>query len=67
MFHRSHVLLLSILPLIPNILITPVVVISAVSLPEFLKVQPITSKLMVWFYSLSITFFSQDSRFSSSK
>lgn len=34
---RSHVLLISILPLILNILITPIVIISIVSLPEFLK------------------------------
>ncbi|MEM1508190.1 MAG: type II CAAX endopeptidase family protein [Candidatus Bathyarchaeia archaeon] len=34
---RSHVFVLSILPLILNILVTPMVIISAVSLPEFLK------------------------------
>lgn len=34
---RSHVLVLSILPLILNIFVTPVVVIFAVSLSEFLK------------------------------
>jgi membrane protease YdiL (CAAX protease family) len=34
---RSHVLVLSLLPLILNNLVTPIVVVSAVSLPEFLK------------------------------
>ncbi|MEM4546689.1 MAG: hypothetical protein QW328_08030 [Nitrososphaerota archaeon] len=34
---RSHVLVLSILPLILNILVTPTVIISAVSLPEFFE------------------------------
>lgn len=34
---RSHILLLSILPLTLNILITPMVIMSVVSLPEYLK------------------------------
>lgn len=48
---RSHVLLLSILPLMLNILITPMVIISIVSLPGFLK-DPVyyvyTYGLVLW-------------------
>jgi membrane protease YdiL (CAAX protease family) len=45
---RSHVLVLSVLPLILNILVTPIVVISAVSLPEFLK----SSTYYIYMYGL---------------
>jgi len=34
---RFHVLVLSVLPLILNILVTPVIVVSTISLPEFLE------------------------------
>jgi membrane protease YdiL (CAAX protease family) len=56
---RSHVLVLSTLPLILNILVTPIVIISAVSLPEFLKSSTYyvyTHGFILWsIYHVSLT------------
>lgn len=48
MVHRSHVVVLSVLPLILNIFITPMIVVLAVSLPKFLE----SSTYYIYMYGL---------------